>query len=63
MCIGLAKLVFLFILVDYPMHERAGERNLVILVILVELSIMRPSMCIGLAKLVFLLILVELSDA
>ena len=44
------------------MHERAGERNLVILVILVGLSIMRPSMCIGLAKLVFLLILVDLSD-
>jgi hypothetical protein len=35
------------------MHGRARERNLVILVILVGLSIMRPSMCIGLAKLVF----------
>jgi hypothetical protein len=43
------------------MHERASEKNLVILDILVGLSIMRPSMCIGLAKLVFLLILVDLS--
>jgi hypothetical protein len=45
------------------MHERVGERNLIILVILVELSITRPSMCIGCAKLVFLVILVELSGA
>jgi hypothetical protein len=50
MCIGLAKLVFLLILVELSaMHERAGERNLVILVILVELSInkLRPSMRIA----------------
>jgi hypothetical protein len=45
------------------MHERACERNLVILVILVGLSIMRPSMCIRLVKLVFLLLFVKLSDA
>jgi hypothetical protein len=44
------------------MHVRIGERNLVILITLVEYpSRGRACMCIGRAKLVFLVILVELS--
>jgi hypothetical protein len=44
------------------MHERIGERNSVILIILVKYpSRGRACMCIGRAKLVFLVILVELS--
>jgi hypothetical protein len=44
------------------MHERIGERNLVIFIILVEYpSRGRACMCIGRAKLAFLVILVELS--